>query len=245
MSVNDHGSWSDDLPAFLIGALERQRAAELERHLESCPRCRAEARWLTPAVATLPESVARLQAPPALRQRLLAEVRADAAREGAEAPAGAARSGYRKRVAAWLGGLGSGSHGWRPIAALAALALAFVAIAGYEVGSGGGSTAGGARTVSSTHAHGVTATMVREGSGGTLRLAHVHQLPGDEVLEAWVRREGVVEAVPALFVPNREGRAMTTISDMHGVDTVMVTAEPKGGSAEPTSAPIVTMKVPQ
>jgi hypothetical protein len=219
MNANDHGRWSEDLPAFLLGALEPEPAAELERHLESCERCRTEARWLTPAVRTLPEAVPRLEAPPALRERLLAEVRAEAAP--------------------------SGSLGWRPVAALAALALVLVALAGYEVGSGGGSTEIRARTVSSTQAHGVTATMVREGAGGTLRLVHVHQLPGDEVLEAWVRREGRVEAVPALFVPDREGRATTTIADMHGVDTVMVTEEPKGGSTTPTSQPIVTMSISQ
>ena len=60
VNVSDHGSWSEDLPAYLLGALEPGRAAELERHLEGCERCRAEARWLTPAVATLPESVPRL-----------------------------------------------------------------------------------------------------------------------------------------------------------------------------------------
>jgi len=87
--------------------------------------------------------------------------------------------------------------------------------------------------------------MVREGDGGTLRLTGVHQLPPEKVLEAWVRREGKVEAVPALFVPDRKGRASTQIEDMNGVDTVMVTEEPRGGSEEPTAPPVVTMSVPQ
>jgi len=63
------------------------------------------------------------------------------------------------------------------------------------------------------------------------------------VLEAWVQREGEVEAVPALFVPNDEGNASTVIEDMDGVEVVMVTHEPKGGSETPTSDPIVAMKV--
>ncbi|HEY3552672.1 MAG TPA: hypothetical protein VGK66_03200 [Solirubrobacterales bacterium] len=58
-------------------------------------------------------------------------------------------------------------------------------------------------------------------------------------------REGKVEAVPALFVPDRAGRAETTIADMSGVDTVMVTEEPQGGSEEPTGDAIVTMTVSQ
>ncbi len=123
--------------------------------------------------------------------------------------------------------------------------LALVAVAGYEVGGGGGGGGGGGETtLSSGQAPGVVATMVREGDGGTLRLDHVHQLHRDRVLEAWVQREGEVEAVPALFVPDRSGRASTTIEDMEGVEVVMVTTEPKGGSEQPTSKPLVTMGVP-
>ena len=40
----------------MLGALEPEEAAELERHAESCERCRSEMRWLTPAVEALPES---------------------------------------------------------------------------------------------------------------------------------------------------------------------------------------------
>jgi hypothetical protein len=181
-----------------------------------------EMRWFEPAVATLPESVERQEPPRSLRESLMAEVRADVR------PA-------RKPRPRW-------SWGWRPAMAFAALILVVAAVAGYEVGKGGGEE--GASTIVS-HEHGVTVKMVREGNGGTLRLADVHQLPPGKVLEAWVRREGKVEPVPALFVPDREGRASTTIEDMSGVDTVMVTEEPQGGSEAPTSPAIVTMSVPQ
>lgn len=240
MNTDVHGRWRDDLAAHLLGALEPAEEAELERHLEGCERCREELGWLGPAVATLPESVPPLQPPPALRARILAEAQADAAESAA-----AVEGGSRRR-AAWLRGLASRERGWQRRAALGAVALALFAVVGYEVGSNSGAGgSGAASTLSSGQAPGVTATMVREGSGGVLRLANVRQLPGDEVLEAWVRREGRVEAVPALFVPDREGNAATEIADMRGVDTVMVTAEPKGGSAEPTSEPIVTMEIKQ
>jgi hypothetical protein len=65
------------------------------------------------------------------------------------------------------------------------------------------------------------------------------------VLEAWVRRDGEVEAVPALFVPDGEGEASTRLGDLRGVDRVMVTAEPPGGSKAPTSAPIASVAIPQ
>jgi hypothetical protein len=87
--------------------------------------------------------------------------------------------------------------------------------------------------------------MISEGDSGTLQLANVRELPDERVLEAWVQRDGEVEPVQALFVPDRNGRASTTIGDMRGVDVVMVTTEPPGGSGSPTSSPIVTIPVPQ
>jgi len=238
MSANDHSSWSDELAAYALGALEPGEAGAFERHLEDCGRCRAELRWLQPAVGSLPEAVERREPPPRLRESLMAEVRADARAVGAE---GEAEGGS---VLGWIHR--SFSHrGLRLAAGLASLALAIAAVAGYEIGKGGGGGEEAGSTIVSRQAGGITVKMIREGKGGRLHLAHVHQLPPGKVLEAWVRREGNVEAVPALFVPNRAGRAETTIADMSGVDTVMVTKEPQGGSKEPTSPPIVTMSVPQ
>jgi hypothetical protein len=90
----------------------------------------------------------------------------------------------------------------------------------------------------------VTAKMIGEGDAGTLRLANVRQLPPNRVLEAWIQRDGEVTPVRTLFVPDSEGRASTTIPDTRGVEVVMVTAEPPGGSKSPTAAPIVTLKMP-
>jgi len=221
MNGSDHNRWSEDLAAYMLGGLEPGEAAEFERHLEGCERCRGEMRWFEPAVQTLPESIERQKPPRSLRENLMAEVRADVR------PA-------KKPRPRWS---------WRPAMAFAAMVLVVAAVAGYEIGKGGGGE-GGASTVVS-RSHGITVKMVREGDGGTLRLTGVHQLPPKKVLEAWVRREGRVEPVPALFVPDRAGRASTQIEDMSGVDTVMVTEEPRGGSEEPTSPPVVTMSVPQ
>jgi anti-sigma-K factor RskA len=241
MSENDHKRWSEDLAAHMLGALEPAQASDLERHLEGCERCREEMRWLQPALQSVSESVQRLEPPPELRARVLAEARADAAAPGAEAPG----ASQRRRGPAWLRGLGSGALGWRPAAALAAAALAVVAIAGYEIGSEGGD--GGqppVTTFSAGEAPGVVARVVNEGDGGSLHLANVRQIPDGKVLQAWVQRDGEVEPVEALFVPDHDGRASTEMPAMDGVEVVMVTAEPKGGSEEPTLPPLVTIRVP-
>jgi anti-sigma-K factor RskA len=256
MTETNHDRWSEDLAAYVLGALEPELAAELERHAEGCERCQAEMRWLTPAVQALPESVERIEPPPQLRRRLLAEVRADAAKVVGAGPgteravrgdSREVRPGLADRFSAWLRKLGSGPMGRRPVAGVAVAALVVVAVAGYAIGGGIGSSSdggSGTSTVVAGHAPGVTAEMVSEGDSGTLRLANVKQLPNNRVLEAWVQREGDVEPVQALFVPDRNGRASTELPDMNGVEVVMVTTEPKGGSEQPTSPPLVTLSVP-
>jgi anti-sigma-K factor RskA len=240
MSERDHERWRDELSAYLLGVLDPGEAAELERHIEGCAECRAELRWLRPAVGTLPESVERVEPSPRLRARLMEEVHADAeaARTApAHAGAGDAADARPRRRAFSIGGLGL-----RPVLGLAAVLLIAVAIAGYAIGTDGSDRGADVTTVAAGQAPGVTAKVVREGDVGTLHLANVHQLPRDKVLEAWVRREGRIQPVPALFVPDREGRASTRIADLSGVDLVMVTTEPRGGTDYPTSAPIA--KVP-
>jgi anti-sigma-K factor RskA len=233
MSENGHERRSDEIAAFLLGALEPGEAAELERHLAGCEECRTELEWLRPAVQLLPESVQRVEPPAELRESLMTQVRAEA-KTGAE---GTARMPRRER------GL---LRGWilRPATGLAALVLIVAAVAAFAIGSGD-SGGGNATTVVTGHSPGVVAEVVRDGGSGTLHLTNLHQLPPDKVLQAWVEKEGRVVSAKTLFVPNQDGTASATIEDMKGVKTVMVTAEPRGGSVQPTSAPIVSVSIPQ
>jgi anti-sigma-K factor RskA len=246
MNENDHERWNEDVAAYMLGALESGEAAELERHAAGCEHCREEMRWLTPAVDALPEGVERLQPPAELRARLLAEVRADGAAATDRAGDPTAAPSLFARASHWLRDLGSGPMGLRPVAGVAAAVLVVAAVAGFAIGGGIGSDSGGGAesTVVAGKAPGVTAEMVSEGGSGTLHLANVKQLPSDRVLEAWVQRDGEIEAVEALFVPDREGRASTELPDMDGVEVVMVTKEPSGGSTTPTGEPLISIKVP-
>jgi anti-sigma-K factor RskA len=242
MTDTNHDRWAEDVAAYMLGALEPGEAAELERHAEGCERCREQIRWLTPAVQGLPEAVERLQPPRELRSRVMTEVRSDARRAGSD------ESGALARAAAWLRGLGSGPMGLRPVAGIATAVLVVAAIGGFAVSGGiGGAGDNGTTTYAAGKAPGVTAHVVTEtdGTSATLHLANVRQLPSERVLEAWVQRDGEVHAVRALFVPDRDGHASTTIANMQGVETVMVTTEPPGGSEAPTSSPIVTIPIPQ
>lgn len=243
MNEHDHERWSEDVAAYMLSALEPGEAAELERHAEGCERCQAEIRWLTPATNALPESVERLEPPRALRERIMSEVRMEA--EPADAFVDEPTAGLFARASNWLRELGSGPMGLRPVVGFAAAVLVVAAVAGFAIGGGLGSDEGGQTTVVTGEAPAVTAKVVSEGGSGTLHLDNVKQLPSDRVLEAWVQRDGAVEPVEALFVPDREGQASTEIPDMDGVEVVMVTTEPEGGSESPTSSPIVTIAMPE
>ncbi len=228
MNETEHDRIRDGLAAYALGALDSAEAAELERHLAGCEECRSELEWLRPAVQLLPESVERVEPPQQLRERLLEQARAEARQPDRRA------SGLRDPR----------SRGWglRPLAGLATL-LIVAAVAAYAIGGGSGGS--GSTTVAAGHAPGVTAEMVSDGGSGTLHLAHLRQLPPDEVLQAWIQRGERVESAKMLFVPNPDGTASATIDDMDGVTTVMVTAEPRGGSTQPTSPPIVSVAIPQ
>src|SRR4051794_16466107 len=77
MNDSVHNRLSEELAAYMLGALEPGEAAEFERHLAGCEHCQTELRWFDPAVQLLPETVERQEPPPRLREALMAEVRAD------------------------------------------------------------------------------------------------------------------------------------------------------------------------
>jgi anti-sigma-K factor RskA len=238
MRQREHEQWRDGLAAYLLGALGSSEVADLERHLAECEGCRAELSWLEPAIGTLSEAVPRVEPPPGLRARVIGEARSEVGQ--AQIP----RRRHGRSLTTNRRGGGGQRFGFRPIIVVVALGLVLAAVGGYAVG-GGGQGGGAASTILGGHPLGVSAEVIRQGEGGTLRLANVHQLPNGEVLQAWVRRGRRIVSADSLFAPARDGTATATIPNLGGVNAVMVTAEPSGGSERPTSPPIVTISVPQ
>ena len=230
MSAADHTRWKDDVAAYALGVLEPGEALELERHLDDCAECRAELRWLRPAVDLLPSSVERVEPPLELRAKILDQARSE---PGPAAPS-AERSSSGRR--GWL-------SGWRPVAAAGAVALLLAAAGGYAI-RGGDSTGGGddhRRRRQGARGYG------KAGDGGRLRDPAPRQRRRDAARTGSSRPGCSAKAKSnpcgGLFVPDRDGRATAMIPDMHGVEAVMVTSEPAGGSETPTSSPLVTAKI--
>jgi anti-sigma-K factor RskA len=225
MDEREHEQLRDDISAWVIGALEPAEAAIVEEHLHSCESCSRQARWLQPATSALLESVEPVEPPPALRERVMSEVRADVAR----------RKPAESR--SWLNNF---DFLLRPATAMAVIALLAVGVGGYVAFNGDETQ----KINGKPRPHSlVQATLEREGDTGTLELTNLRQLESERVYQAWVQHGNVMED-SSLFAARKDGTATAAIprADLHGGEAVLVTIEPQGGSAQPTTDPLV--KVP-
>ena len=232
MSTSEHTPWREEIAAYLLGALNPEETAAVESHLESCERCGEELIWLQPAVDLLPESVEQLDPPPELRERLLVEIGA------AHAPPAAEDGERRRRSDRRRGGGRVSSFFLRPAVALGAVALIAAAIGGYSLAGGGDDRP----TITTPPAQGLgdlSATLERSGDQGTLKMTGLRQAPSSHVYQAWVQSGEKIQS-SALFDAGRDRRAAVAIpQSLKGVDAVMVTIEPRGGSRQPSETPVI------
>jgi anti-sigma-K factor RskA len=227
--MNNHDRFDEDLAAYALGALPPDDAAELERHLAGCEACRQQLRWLSPAVDVLPAAVAQRSPPERLRENLMEVVRSEAA--DAPRPARARQPWWRS-----LGALAM-----RPAAGIAAVILVVAGIgAGYLLRGPDSSETTLVQGEALTSAP-ASATLERDGDTSTL---HVHQMPPigpDKVYEVWVQRGQRFEPV-STFVLSADGTAEAAVpGSLSGGHAVLVTREPRGGSPQPTSEPLLSV----
>jgi anti-sigma-K factor RskA len=233
--VNGEHPDRDDLVAFALGALESGDERAIEAHAPSCARCTRELEALVPAVGVLGESVEQLEPPPELRDRVLAEVRADVARS--VAPDETTRRRPQRR-------------GWRGLvmrpAIAVGLAIVVAAIGGYVIAGNDG----GGGEVGTTVA--VQPAPIEPGVGGTLAIGQqssmldlhgLAQLKGREVYQVWVAK-GQSLRPSSNFIPDSGGRAMTAVDgELDPGTRVMVTREPHPGETTPTGSILLSATV--
>lgn len=226
----DSQQLEDDLAAYALGALSDDEAAELGRHVAGCKSCADRLRWLQPAVDVLPASVEQRTPPPRLRENLMEVVRREAAQ---------ARPAAESKPSWWESLRG---FALRPATAMAVLILL---VAGVGVGYllHGDGTAAPQSTVIEAQAleqgMPVAATLERTGDSATLHVAHMPQLSREQVYEIWLQRDGRMERSNT-FVLNSDGTAEAAIpGGLDSATAVFVTREPRGGSSEPTTQPLL------
>lgn len=227
-----------DAGAYVLGALDHEERASYAEHLRTCEHCRRDVADLQVVADVLPGAAPQVAPPPDLKDRIMAVVGADAAARQADR-AGAGRAPARRR---------RGRRGWLPRPALAAgLACALLA-AGIGAGmaiSGGGGAAPKAMTtpavVDRAAAPGAKVSFVCQADQCGLVMTGMPMPPDGKVYQVWLQRKGKApEPTNHLFSVRARGTTVEAIDGhLRGVQRVMVTAEPKGGSEIPTSRPVI------
>jgi len=239
--MSDHAHWADSVGAYLLGALEPAESERFEAHLEECAGCRRDVDELRVAVDALPVSVAPIRPPAALKDRIMAvvdqeaELLAAAGRRADEPEQPAPERRRRRRRRPLLGG-------WqlRPGVALAC-ALALLAL-----GAAAGALLGGGESertvVARTQAPGADVRLEIRDGGSTLVAEYMPPPPSGRIYQAWARRPGKdPEPTSVVWSTRRDGSAEVAVpGSLDGVEAVLVTDEPPGGSRKPSKAPVIT-----
>jgi anti-sigma-K factor RskA len=249
--MSEHERWADSVGAYLLGALPADELEGFHAHLAECQTCQRDVEHLQIAVDTLPIAVPRVSPPPALKARIMAVVESEAellaaAGRRADRPQSAAadveaaapaRSERRRRA------FGGGSlGGWllRPgVAAACALVLLVLGGLGGALLAGGGE---GSRTVvAMTTAPKADVRLQVRDDGSTLLARNMPAPPAGRVYQVWLKRPGKdPQPTAVLWSPRRDGSAEVAVpGSLNGVEAVLVTDEPAGGSPAPTKPPVI------
>jgi anti-sigma factor RsiW len=233
--------YSDDVGAWVLGALAERDAQSFHSHLQSCDRCGAEVAQLQFVVDNLPLA-APLEAPPvALRQRIMATVEREAELlEAAGAPArtysAPATAQRPSRLRRWFGGV-------RPFpTAAVACSLVLAGLGAGAVLRGGEADTQQTRTVQAeAEVPNATARLEIGRTGTRLVVTHLPAPAKGRVYQVWLKRDGrSPEPTHTLFNVRNDGRATPAIDEsLAGANELLVTAEPDGGSIIPTRQPVL------
>jgi anti-sigma factor RsiW len=244
--VSERCQHADTVAAYLLGALSDPERREYEAHLATCAHCREDVAGLRIVADALPLAVPPVAPPPQLRDRLMETVRAEADVLQAAGPTADRphQQPQRKRRFALSFG--------RPLALAGAAAVLVLGVA-LGIGIGAATNDGQTKTETVVQVRTVQARVdtaaaprgnavivVRDGVA-TLRVTGLPAPPRGKVYEVWLLRRGAAAPSPtdALFSVSTRGSGRVALPSVNGVEAVLVTAEPDGGSQAPTSQPFI------
>jgi anti-sigma-K factor RskA len=247
---------------YVLGALEPAEHVAVRDHLASCAEAHAEIRELGGVVPALASTIEPIDAPPALKARVLAAVRTEAA---------AARSGEVKpwTIAAPPAALPTKSRRWSPpawaswgSAVAALLILAVVGVWALGVQSRADQSDRRAQVLADAIAAFSapdSATALLRGTGaeadasgfaafsadgkGYLVMVGLPAAPQGETYQAWYIADGQPASAGLLTVDPDGYAVLVNPNPLPGTKVVALTREPAGGSALPTTEPFAAGEV--
>lgn len=237
----DHDFWLESVGAYVLRAMPADEEADFESHLSTCATCRDQVEELRAATDAL-----ALAAPPVvpsanLRARVMQVVEQEAAllrAAGPEADVPVRPVREKRRL----------SLDWLARPALAVPATVLVLAAGVLAGLAGRGDPDLEPTMRSVRAEvnqrvapNAQVTLEVVDGGGTLVAERLPEPPRGRVYQVWVKRPNLdPEPTSTLFAPRADGSAAAAVpGSLEGMEAVLVTHEPAGGSPRPTSQPIL------
>ncbi|HEY0374759.1 MAG TPA: anti-sigma factor [Amnibacterium sp.] len=244
--------------AYALDAVSSEEAAEFEAEMRSSEELRGEIAGLTDTAVVLGLSVPPAEPPPALRARLL-----DLIDTAPQLPAAEAESAAPAESLAVAERMPSGAHQAphrirrrRPVLLLAIAAVAVLLFGGGLLADRMMLSPGSSQTTSAltriTTASDVQRTEAAVAGGGTATVYWSHsvnesavvlngvQRPADHSLQMWVVTGATATSV-GLFDPPAGRNYEVMKGALDSKQHVAVTVEPAGGSAQPTTKPIVVL----
>jgi anti-sigma-K factor RskA len=232
--MSDHAQWADAVGAYLLGALDPGERERFDKHLAECVACRRDVDELRVAADALPMSVPPIKPPPALKQRIMAVVDSEAellAATGRRADEPERARRRRRTFGAWL---------LRPGVALACalVLLAAGGLAGALLRGGDGTRT----VVAQTRSPGAQVRLEIRDDGSTLVARHMPAPPQGRIYQVWLKRPGRdPEPTSVLWSTRGDGSAEVAVpGSLDGVEAVLVTDEPPGGSDVPSTQPVIS-----
>jgi anti-sigma-K factor RskA len=224
------------LPAYALNLLTEEETVQVAEHLASCPTCREELHLYQTTADELPLGLVQSAPPPALKDRLMGEIRTRQMK--AAAPSQATfwqrlAASFRQSAPAWsLAFIALLAFGnlllWRQLnlanrqadTPMRVIALASTTDSPLAIG---------------------TLVMDPHGKYGTLVVDNLAPLDPGQQYQVWLNRSG--ERVSGgVFSVNPEGYAsleIMTSQPLIQYDSIGITIEPQGGSPGPTGAKVL------
>jgi anti-sigma-K factor RskA len=227
----------ETVASYVLGALPEDEHERFVTHLATCDECQSSVAELQVAVDALPLAATQLVPPPELKDRIMTVVRSEAQlRQSAQTPR-VEQPAARRRW--WRGRF----LGLAPLPAAAAASLLIaVLVVGGIVGSGGDETRTVQGQVLIASAPKARAALKLSDDATKLTVSGMPAPPAGKVYQVWLKRPAQApEPTRALFRVDSRGDADVEIQPgrLKGIEQVLVTAEPDGGSQTPTSDPVI------
>jgi anti-sigma-K factor RskA len=226
--MTEHERFEESAGAYVLGALPDDERAAFVAHLETCAICQAEVEELTIAATALPMSAPAMAPPPALKERIMAEVEREAALlASAREPRPEPKPKRR----------------WRLSWPMGAVALACVALV-LGLGVGAAVFGNDGRTVpfqADPSLQQASAELEIDGDKAVLVANDLPAPPEGRMYMVWlVGPDGTPRPSSALFTPRGDGSATASVTGLDDVEAVLVNTEASPDVTEPTSPVLLT-----